>query len=145
MSILSKLLPSKSKKQRRVGRGYGSTKGGHTSGRGTKGQLARSGANVPLWFEGGQLPLIKRIPMIRGKGRLESFSKTVEVTLSELESLKADTVSIDTLKVEGMISKRARAAKIIATGTISRKVNLVGLSVTAGARKAIEKAGGSVK
>ena len=144
MSLLSKLPASTTKKLKRVGRGFGSTRGGHTSGRGMKGQLSRTGANVPLWFEGGQLPLIKRVPMLRGKGRLVSFNKTAEVTLSELESMKADTISLDTLKVEGMISKRAKAAKVIATGSISRKVALVGLSATAGAQKSIEKAGGSV-
>lgn len=144
MSILSKLTPSTSKSKKRVGRGYGSQKGGHTSSRGMKGQLARSGANIPVWFEGGQLPLIKRLPMMRGKGRLVSLSKTAEVSLSELDTMKADTITLDTLKVEKVISPRAKNAKVIASGTLSRKVSLEGLSVSAQAKKAIEKAGGQV-
>lgn len=144
MSILSKLTPSASKSKKRVGRGYGSQKGGHTSGRGMKGQLSRTGANVPVWFEGGQLPLIKRLPMMRGKGRLVSLSKTAEVSLSELDTMKADIITLDTLKVEKVISPRAKNAKVIASGTLSRKVSLEGLSVSAQAKKAIEKAGGQV-
>ena len=116
MSILSKLFTTTTRAMKRRGRGIGSGKGGHTSGRGQKGQKSRQGANVPLWFEGGQLPLIKRLPMLRGKGLLKSQNKSVEVTLSELDRLDMAEVSLDSLKLARVIDKRAKSAKIIATG-----------------------------
>ena len=145
MSKLSTLPAIKTKSSRRVGRGYGSTKGGHTSGRGTKGQLSRQGAKVPLWFEGGQLPLIKRIPMQRGKGLLKPTSLAVAVTLSDLQKMKSDSISIDTLKLEKIVPQRAARVKVIATGTLSKKVTLKGLAVSQKAREVIEKVGGTVE
>lgn len=144
MSKLSALTPITTKSKRRVGRGIGSTKGGHTSGKGTKGQLSRQGANVPLWFEGGQLPLVKRLPMLRGKGRLKPTSKTIALTLSELNRVSADEVTIETLKLEKMIPQQAERVKIIASGAIDKKLTVKGLVATEGARKQIEKAGGTV-
>lgn len=145
MSILSKLTAITTKQAKRRGRGYGSGKGGHTSGRGQKGQSSRQGANVPLWFEGGQLPLIKRLPMWRGKGQLKPLGKTVEVTLAELQSLQLTEVSLDSLKIARVIDKRAKHAKIIATGTISKAITVKGLGITAKARTAIEQAGGTIE
>lgn len=145
MSLLNQLTSITTGSKKRVGRGYGSGKGGHTSGRGTKGQGSRTGANIPLWFEGGQLPIIKRLPMLRGKDRLSQTSKTATVTLSDLNRLEAKVVSLETLKLAGAISKSARAAKIIATGKIEKALKVENLKVTAAAQAAIEKAGGSVK
>lgn len=144
MAKLATLPAIKTKSQKRPGRGFGSGKGGHTSGRGTKGQLARQGAKVPLWFEGGQLPLIKRLPMLRGKGRLNVTSLTVAVTLKDLENMKADTISLDTLKLEKVIPARATRAKVIATGELTRTVTIKALAVSKKAREMIEKVGGTV-
>lgn len=144
MSLINKLNKSTSRSSKRVGRGYGSGKGGHTSSRGQKGQKSRQGANVPVWFEGGQLPLIKRLPMLRGKGRLNVVKPVVEVTLSEIESMKADTITLDTLKLEKVIGSRFKTAKIVSSGKISRKVTVRGVKVTKTAAQAIQAAGGNV-
>lgn len=144
MSIVSKLFPVITHRKKRVGRGYGSGKGGHTSGRGTKGQKSRSGGKVPLWFEGGQLALIKRMPMLRGKSRLKSFDRVAMVTLTELNRMKATDISFETLKLEGVVSRSARTAKVVNTGKIERKINLISIKTTASARQQVEAAGGSV-
>lgn len=144
MSLLNKLTRSTTKSNKRLGRGYGSGKGGHNSSKGQKGQKSRQGANIPLWFEGGQLPLIKRLPMLRGKGRLNVVRPTAEITLSEVNNMKADVITLDTLKLEKVIDSKFKKAKIIASGTISRKVSVQGISVTKTAAQAIEAAGGTV-
>lgn len=145
MSAFSKLISIKTKSAKRPGRGYGSGKGGHTSSRGQKGQLSRRGAKNPLWFEGGQLPLIKRLPMLRGKGRFNVLIKTAEVTLAEIERMDEAKITFDTLKLKKVISPAAKKAKIIATGNLTRKISIEGdnIAVSAGAKKAIEKVGGS--
>lgn len=145
MSKISSLLPSTTKPKRRVGRGIGSTKGGHTSGRGTKGQWARQGALVPLWFEGGQLPLVKRLPMLRGKGRLKPTTQIIAVTLSDIEKIAADVVTVESLKLEKVIPAKATKVKIIATGVITKSKTIKGLSVTESAKKQIETVGGTVE
>lgn len=144
MSILHQLTSIKTKSAQRVGRGYGSRRGGHTSGRGQKGQKSRQGKVIPLWFEGGQLPIVKRMPMQRGKSRLNVVRPTAQLTLTEIGNLKATTITLESLKLEKAIDGRFKKAKIIATGKIDRKVVVEGVGVTAGAKKAIEKAGGSV-
>jgi large subunit ribosomal protein L15 len=144
MSLLNKLTSIRKSLPKRVGRGYGSGKGGHTSGRGQKGQNSRRGGGVAIWFEGGQLPLIKRMPMQRGKSRLKVVRPTAELTLTELNNVKADTITLDTLKLEKVIDQRFKKAKIIASGKITRKVTVEGVGVTEGAKAAIEKAGGKV-
>jgi len=143
MSILNKLTSVKTKSAQRVGRGYSSGKGGHTAGRGTKGQKSRR-SGMPLWFEGGQLPLTKRMPMWRGKSRLNVVRPTAQLTLTEVQNLKAKTITLESLKLEKAIDGRFKKAKIIATGEIKRKVTVEGVGVTAGAKKAIEKVGGKV-
>jgi len=145
MSLLNQLISITDKSQKRVGRGFGSGKGGHTSGRGTKGQLSRQGGGVPLWFEGGQLPLIKRMPMLRGKSKFNVVRPTAEISLIDLQNMKAEQITLETLKLEKVIDKRFKKAKIINTGKLERKVIIQGLSVSKGAREAIEKAGGSVE
>lgn len=145
MSLLSSLSSLIDKSHKRVGRGYGGGKGGHTAGRGQKGQKSRTGAKVPLWFEGGQLPLIKRLPMWRGKGKFVSVRPSAQITLSDLEKMQADVITLDTLKVEKVIDRRFKKAKIVKTGSITRKVTITGVPVTKGAQAEIEKAGGHVE
>jgi len=100
---LSNLPKITSKSKKRVGRGYGSGKGGHTSGRGQKGQKSRS--KVPIWFEGGQLPLIRRTPFIKGKGRFKSIKpQPITINLTRLNNFKKDSTvnlktAIETLKL----------------------------------------------
>ncbi|PIY80578.1 MAG: 50S ribosomal protein L15 [Candidatus Pacebacteria bacterium CG_4_10_14_0_8_um_filter_42_14] len=144
MSLVSKLFPIITRRKKRLGRGYGSGKGGHTSGRGTKGQKSRSGSKVPLWFEGGQLALIKRMPMLRGKSRLKSFDRIAMITLTDLNRMKATDISFETLKLEGVVSRAARSAKVVNTGKLERKITLTGIKTTASARQQVEAAGGSV-
>ncbi len=144
MSLLNKLISTTTKSAKRVGRGIGSGKGGHTSSRGQKGQKSRQGAKVPLWFEGGQLPLIKRLPMLRGKGRLNVVRPTAEVTLSDIDSMKAETITLDTLKLEKVVGPKFGKAKIISSGKLNRKVVVQGVKVTKTALEAITAAGGSV-
>ena len=130
------------KDRRRVGRGIGSGLG-KTAGRGHKGQKARSGGFHKVGFEGGQMPLHRRLP----KRGFVSLTKgdTVEVRLSSLDKLPVDDIDILVLKQAGVVPNAALAAKVILNGEIKRKVTLRGLLVTKGARAAIEKAGGSVE
>jgi len=128
--------------KKRVGRGIGSGSG-KTAGRGHKGQKARSGGFHKVGFEGGQMPLHRRLP----KRGFVSLTKgdTVEVRLSSLDKLPVADIDILVLKQAGVVPNAALAAKVILNGEIKRKVNLRGLLVTKGARAAIEKAGGSVE
>ncbi len=128
--------------KKRVGRGIGSGLG-KTAGRGHKGQKARSGGFHKVGFEGGQMPLHRRLPK-RGFVSLTS-GDTVEVRLSALNKLPVEDIDILVLKQAGVVSNAAVSAKIILNGEIKRKVKLRGLLVTKGARTAIEKAGGSVE
>ena len=145
MSLLTNLIKTKDSSKKRVGRGYGSGKGGHTSAKGQKGQKSRGGAKIPLWFEGGQLPLIKRLPMLRGKGKLNVVRPTAEINLTEIERMKAEIITLDALKLEKLIESKFKKAKIIASGKISRKVTIKGLGISEAAKKAVEKAGGSIE
>jgi len=144
MSLLHTLTSITDKPQKRVGRGYGTGKGGHTSGRGTKGQKSRVGSKIPLWFEGGQLPLIKRLPMMRGKGKLKVSSLVAEVNLTVLSKVKAEVITLETLKLEKVIDHRYSQAKVIMGGTLTHKITVQGLRLSKNARAAIEKAGGTI-
>jgi large subunit ribosomal protein L15 len=144
MSLLNSLNKSTTKSKKRVGRGYGSGKGGHTSGKGQKGQKSRQGGSIPHWFEGGQLPLIKRLPMLRGKGKMNVVRPTAEVTLAEIDNMTAENITLDTLKLEKIIATRFKKAKIISSGKINKKVTVEGVKVTKSAKVAIEAAGGTV-
>jgi large subunit ribosomal protein L15 len=141
---LNQIKPAAGSKhaKKRVGRGIGSGLG-KTAGRGHKGQKARSGGFHKVGFEGGQMPLHRRLPK-RGFISLTA-GETYEVRLSAIEKLSADEVDILVLKQSGVVPQAARAAKVILAGDIKRKVKLRGLLVTKGARAAIEKAGGSVE
>lgn len=144
MSILHQLTSIIDRPKKRLGRGIGSGKGGHTVGRGSKGQGSRVGSNVPLWFEGGQLPLVKRLPMWRGKSRFESLRPAAEITLSDLEKMSESEISLETLKLKKVIETKFKKAKVIATGELKRSVVIKGMKVSAQAKKAIEAAGGKV-
>jgi large subunit ribosomal protein L15 len=143
--MLQNLTKITERSAKRLGRGVGSGKGEHTVGRGTKGQRARKSGEAPAWFEGGQLPLTKRLPMLRGKARFEVLNPAAEVKLSDLEKMKADVITFDALKLEKVIDKRFKKAKIIANGSITRKVTVQGIRASKTATQMIEKAGGKVE
>lgn len=127
--------------KRRVGRGIGSGIG-KTAGRGHKGQKSRAGGYHKVGFEGGQMPLQRRLPKRGFKSHLLQFN--AEVTLASLELLGASDVDMLTLKQAGLISEKAKVVKVIKTGEISRAVKFTGIGATAGAKAAIEAAGGSL-
>jgi large subunit ribosomal protein L15 len=127
--------------KRRVGRGIGSGIG-KTAGRGHKGQKSRAGGYHKVGFEGGQMPLQRRLPKRGFKSHLLQFN--AEVTLASLELLGASDVDMLTLKQAGLISEKAKVVKVIKTGEISKAVKLTGIGATAGAKAAIEAAGGTV-
>lgn len=128
--------------KRRLGRGIGSGLG-KTAGRGHKGQKSRAGGFHKVGFEGGQMPLQRRLPK---RGFISLTKKSgAEVRLSALERLSADAIDILILKQAGLIPGSAETAKVILSGTIERAVKLQGISVTKGAKAAIEAVGGSVE
>lgn len=127
--------------KRRVGRGIGSGLG-KTAGRGHKGQKSRSGGYHKVGFEGGQMPMHRRLPKRGFKSHLLKFN--AEITLSTLEQLGADTVDLLTLKQAGLVGELAKVVKVIKSGEIKKAVKLNGIGATAGAKAAIEAAGGSV-
>ncbi|MFA7300026.1 MAG: 50S ribosomal protein L15 [Sideroxydans sp.] len=127
--------------KRRVGRGIGSGLG-KTAGRGHKGQKSRAGGFHKVGFEGGQMPLQRRLPK-RGFVSM-TRNDTVQVRLSDLEKLPVDTIDLLVLKQAGVISANALTAKVILSGEITRAVALQGLLLTKGARAAVEAAGGSI-
>ncbi len=143
---LNDLKPAEGSKHasKRVGRGIGSGLG-KTGGRGHKGQKSRSGGFHKVGFEGGQMPLQRRLPK-RGFKSLQA-GRVAEVRLSDLERVGAENAQIDlaVLKKAGVISQLALSAKVILAGSITRKVQVVGIGATKGARAAIEAAGGSVQ
>jgi large subunit ribosomal protein L15 len=128
--------------RKRVGRGIGSGLG-KTCGRGHKGQKSRSGGSLKAGFEGGQMPLQRRLPKIGFRSRLASSAG--EVRLHELAAVGADVVDMDALKAAKILSRSVTRAKVIASGKIEKAINVRGLRVTKGARAAIEAAGGSVE
>lgn len=127
--------------KRRVGRGIGSGLG-KTAGRGHKGQKSRAGGFHKVGFEGGQMPLQRRLPK-RGFKSL-SAGKTCEVRLGDLAGLPVDEIDLLSLKQAGLVTVQALGAKVILCGKIDRAIKLRGVAATAGARAAIEAAGGSI-
>lgn len=128
--------------RRRVGRGIGSGFG-KTAGRGHKGQKSRSGGFHKVGFEGGQMPLQRRLPK-RGFASL-TRGDTAEIKLSALDKLPVDTINIKVLKQAGVVPKTILAAKVILSGNVNRAIKLQGILVTKGAKAAIETLGGSVE
>ena len=127
--------------KRRVGRGIGSGLG-KTAGRGHKGQKSRAGGYHKVGFEGGQMPMQRRLPKRGFKSQLLKFN--AEVTLTALKRLGAPEVNLVTLKQAGLVGELAKVVKIIKTGEISIAVTLSGIGATAAAKLAIEAAGGSI-
>jgi large subunit ribosomal protein L15 len=127
--------------KRRVGRGIGSGLG-KTAGRGHKGQKSRSGGFHKVGFEGGQMPLQRRLPKRGFKSLAAPFK--AEVRLSDLERLPVEEVDLLALKQAGIVSELARVVRVIASGELTKKVSLKGLIATKGAKAAIEAAGGSI-
>ena len=140
---LNSIKPAEGAKhaKRRVGRGIGSGLG-KTAGRGHKGQKSRSGGYHKVGFEGGQMPLQRRLPKRGFKSHLLKFN--AEVTLSALEQLGLPEVDVLALKNAGLVGELAKVVKVIKSGSISKAVKLNGIGATAGAKAAIEAAGGAV-
>jgi large subunit ribosomal protein L15 len=129
------------KARRRVGRGIGSGLG-KTAGRGHKGQKSRSGGFHKVGFEGGQMPLQRRLPK---RGFVSPTRDDVaEIRLSDLEKLQAESIDLAALRAAGLVPQHATRAKIILSGKLTRKIAIAGVSATKGAKAAIEAAGGSV-
>ena len=127
--------------KRRVGRGIGSGLG-KTAGRGHNGQKSRAGGYHKVGFEGGQMPLQRRLPK-RGFKSL-ALQYNGEVTLSDLQAMAIDEIDVPALKAAGLVGQLIRNVKVIKSGELSRKVTLKGVAATAGAKAAIEAAGGSL-
>ena len=142
---LNTLKPAKGARRERVrvGRGIGSGLG-KTAGRGHKGQYARTGrGKVKAGFEGGQMPLHRRLPKVGFRSKMARDSQ--EVLLYRLASIKGDTIDLAALREAGLVDARAKRVKIVKKGEIGRAVKLSGVLATAGAKAAIEAAGGSVE
>lgn len=142
--LLNTIQPGAGSKhaKRRVGRGIGSGLG-KTSGRGHKGQKSRAGGFHKVGFEGGQMPLQRRLPK-RGFKSLTA-GKVAEVRLSELNLLPVEEIDLLALKQAGLVATQTLVAKVVLSGKIERAVKLRGIGATAGARAAIEAAGGSIE
>jgi large subunit ribosomal protein L15 len=140
---LNNLKPGNGAKhaRKRVGRGIGSGLG-KTAGRGHKGQKSRAGGFHKVGFEGGQMPLQRRLPK-RGFVSLTA-ARNVEIRLSDLEKMPVGDIDLLTLKQAGVVPADALSAKVILSGNLTRKLNLKGIGATKGAKAAIEAAGGSV-
>jgi large subunit ribosomal protein L15 len=143
MMELNDIKPAEGAKhaKRRVGRGIGSGLG-KTAGRGHKGQKSRSGGYHKVGFEGGQMPMHRRLPKRGFKSHLLQFND--EITLTALEALGVSEVDLLTLKQAGSVGQNAKVVKVINTGAITKAIKITGLGATAGAKAAIEAAGGSV-
>lgn len=141
---LNTLKPAAGSKKdaKRVGRGIGSGLG-KTCGRGHKGQKSRSGGFHKIGFEGGQMPLQRRLPKVGFNSRKSRFAD--ELRLHELALVEGDIVDLEALKKANLVSRITRRVKVIASGTIEQAVTVKGLQVTKGARASIEAAGGKIE
>jgi large subunit ribosomal protein L15 len=141
LNTLQPAIGSK-KKSKRLGRGIGSGRG-KTCGRGHKGQRARAGGYHKVGFEGGQMPIQRRIPKSGFRSHLALYRE--EIYLSDLSALQADTFDMSILHELGVIRFNTKDVKIIASGEINRAITIRGLAVSAGAKKAIEAANGKIE
>jgi large subunit ribosomal protein L15 len=141
---LNDISPGKGAKKegKRLGRGHSAGQG-KTSGRGQKGQKSRSGGFHKVGFEGGQMPLQRRLPKVGFRSRMAKYS--AELRLHELEIPTADVIDMDVLKKANLVPAFSTKVKVIKSGEIKKAVKLKGLKVTKGAREEIEKAGGSIE
>jgi large subunit ribosomal protein L15 len=141
---LNELSPAEGSKKDRKRRGRGIGSGlGKTGGRGHKGQKSRAGGFHKVGFEGGQMPLQRRLPKRGFASRTARYN--AEVPLYELQVMKAEVIDMDALKAENVVGHDARKVKVINTGELKRALTIKGLSVTKGAQAAIEAAGGKVE
>jgi large subunit ribosomal protein L15 len=134
--------PGSKKDAKRVGRGIGSGTG-KTAGRGHKGQKARSGGSVRPGFEGGQMPMQKRLPKFGFSSRVGRT--TAQIRLGELNTVEGDVIDLAALKSADLVNEAVTRARVFLSGELSRAVTVKGLAVTKGAREAIEKAGGKIE
>ncbi|MDB3884630.1 50S ribosomal protein L15 [Porticoccaceae bacterium] len=134
--------PGRNKEGKRAGRGIGSGLG-KTAGRGHKGQASRTGGSIRPGFEGGQMPLQKRLPKFGFTSRLAAV--TAEIRLSELDLIEGEVVDIDALRNAGLINNNILRAKVFASGEVTKAFTLKGIGATKGAIVAIEAAGGKVE
>ena len=141
---LSNLKPPKGAKhsKKRIGRGQGSGQG-KTAGRGVKGQRARKGGYHKVGFEGGQMPLQRRLPKVGFRSAMKATR--AEVRLSELAKVEGTVIDLAALKAAGVVSEHAEVAKVVLSGAIARAVTLKGIGATKGALAAITAAGGKVE
>ena len=141
---LNTLTPGKGAKKtgKRLGRGHAAGQG-KTSGRGQKGQHARSGGYHKVGFEGGQMPLQRRLPKVGFNSRMAKYS--AELRLHELAIPDADEITIDVLKAANLVPAFVTKVKVIKSGELDKAVKLKGIAVTKGAREVIEKAGGTIE
>ena len=141
---LNELSPAKGAKKEGKRRGRGHSAGqGKTSGRGQKGQHARSGGYHKVGFEGGQMPLQRRLPKVGFRSRMAKYR--AELRLHELELPEADVIDIEVLKKANLVPAFVTKVKVIKSGEIGKAVKLKGIAVTKGAREAIEAAGGNIE
>ncbi|PID37677.1 MAG: 50S ribosomal protein L15 [Pseudomonadales bacterium] len=141
---LNELSPATGAKKKAFRRGRGIGSGlGKTGGRGVKGQKSRSGSSIPAGFEGGQMPLYRRVPKFGFTSKMAMT--TAEVRLSELNKVDGDVVSVETLKKANIIRHDMKRVRIILSGEVTKAYTFKGVKVTKGAKQAIEAAGGSVE
>ena len=141
LNTLSPAAGAKTEKKR-LGRGIGSGLG-KTGGRGHKGQKSRSGGKVRVGFEGGQMPMQRRLPKFGFTSRKSLVS--TEVNLFEIAKVEGDVVDVNALQAAGLVKKNIQFVKVVKSGEVSRAVTVKGLKVTKGAREAIEAAGGKIE
>ncbi|HLR87256.1 MAG TPA: 50S ribosomal protein L15 [Wenzhouxiangella sp.] len=141
---LNTIQPAKGSRRarKRVGRGIGSGLG-KTGGRGHKGQKSRSGGYSKVGFEGGQMPIQRRLPKVGFRSAVNTH--TAELRLYQLGGLKSDVIDLDTLKEAGLVSRSTKKVRLIKAGEIDRAVTVRGIYVTKGAAEAVEAAGGKVE
>jgi len=142
--FLNTLAPAPGAKTEKARRGRGIGSGlGKTGGRGHKGQTSRSGGKIRPGFEGGQMPLQRRLPKFGFVSRKALVS--AEITLTELAKVAGDVVDLNAVKAAGLVTKNIEFVSVVKSGEVSRAVNVKGLRVTKGAREAIEAAGGKIE
>jgi large subunit ribosomal protein L15 len=141
---LNDISPAAGSKKIRLRVGRGASAGqGKTCGRGVKGQRARTGGYHKVGFEGGQMPLQRRLPKVGFRSKIAPL--VAEVRLSELAKIKGDLIDLASLKAANLIPERSLRARIVLSGTVARAVTVKGVHVTKGARSAIETAGGKIE
>lgn len=142
-------IPKRNKrimKGKRLGRGYGSGVGGHTVGRGSKGQKSRTGHKSLAFFEGGNVAFYRRMPKYKGFNQSRKIENdAVNVNTLEKEFKAGEVVTVDSLKEKGIIKKNSQGVKILGKGEITIKLNIDGVAVSSAAKAKIEKVGGTIK